>query len=277
MQPFELHLDVTVPMSAIELLSAHCQLSKQQLKRVMQKGAVWLTTGQKTQRLRRAKSSLKSGQTLHLYYNEIALSDDFAKPQLIKDCGEYSVWFKPCGMMSQGSKFSDHSTIARFAELNLEPQRPGFIVHRLDRATQGIILVAHSKRAVRELTALFERREITKKYQAVVSGQFPPSMTFDLAIDQRPAATKASLLKYNSELNLSLLDIQIGSGRKHQIRRHLLSGGFPIVGDRLYGDSDNINPESDLQLCAYSLSFRCPITELLTHFMVEPELSLKNN
>ncbi|NRA70977.1 MAG: RNA pseudouridine synthase [Gammaproteobacteria bacterium] len=271
MQPFELHLDVNQPINAIDLLSQHCQLSKQQLKLVMQKGAVWLTHGNKTERVRRAKKVLQVGHSLHLYYNEIALSDDFTKPQLIKDCGDYSVWNKPSGMMSQGSKWGDHSTISRYAQLHLTPQRPAFIVHRLDRATQGVILIAHSKRAVRELTSLFENRQISKKYQAIVNGEFPGMLEFDSAIDERSAYTKAMLLRYDPYTNLSLLDIEIGSGRKHQIRRHLLSAQFPISGDRLYGAASELDQAHDLQLCAYQLSFLCPLTQTEQCFTIAPD------
>ncbi len=52
----------------------------------------------------------------------------------------------PYGMLSQGSKWSDHCTIARFAQQHLTPERPVFIVHRLDRAATGLILIAHSKK-----------------------------------------------------------------------------------------------------------------------------------
>jgi len=274
-QSFELHLDVSEPTTAILLLSEHCTLSKQQLKQVMHKGAVWLTVGTKTERLRRAKKLLQPGQSVHLYYNEVALSDDFIKPELVADCGDYSVWSKPSGMMSQGSKWGDHSTITRFAQLNLEPQRPVFIVHRLDRATQGLILIAHSKGAVQQLTRLFEQRQISKKYQAVVAGQFPAMLEFDLPIDDRSAQTTAQLLHYDPLQDLSLLDISIGSGRKHQIRRHLLSANFPIVGDRLYGQAQH--HEVDLQLCAYALAFVCPLTGESKSYQITPELLVAIN
>jgi len=274
LQSFELHLTVDLEISAVELIAQHCELSNTQIKSVMHKGAVWLTSGHKTQRLRRAKKPLSHGQTLHLYYNEDALSDDFIKPLLIEDCGDYSVWHKPCGMMSQGSKWGDHSTIARYAEMTLVPQRAAFIVHRLDRATQGLILVAHTKRAVVKLTQLFEQRSITKKYQAVVSGQFPETMEFTGDIDQRSAYTKVQCLMVDESRNISLLDVNIGSGRKHQIRRHLSDAGWPIVGDRLYGSANNAT-EQDLQLCAYYLAFDCPIGQVAKQLTITPQLMLK--
>lgn len=270
MQSFELHLDVQTPVNAVDLLARNSALSKAQIKAVMHKGAVWVGSGKKTTRLRRAKKELSPGQSLHMYYNEAALCDDFIKPVLLEDCGEYSLWLKPCGMMSQGSKWGDHSTIARYAEVSLLPQRSAFIVHRLDRATQGVILVAHTKNAARQLTALFEQRNITKKYQAVIVGQLENTTEFTDDIDARTAYTKATSLYYDSGLNMSLLDIEIGSGRKHQIRRHLSQAGLPIVGDRLYGDGSN--HEADLQLCAYHLNFPCPISAMEKIIEITPQL-----
>lgn len=278
MSAFELHLPVKQVINAIELLFDACErdehhLSKQVLKQVMQKGAVWLTDNGKTRRLRRAKAQLKIGQELHLYYNTDALSDDFEHPILMEDCGVYSVWYKPSGMMSQGSKWGDHTTIARFAELNIEPQRTAFLVHRLDRATQGIILVAHTKQAVKALTGLFEQRNITKKYQAIVDGRFIEPKVYKKDIDGRSAYTKVSPLNYCDKNKYTLLDVEIGTGRKHQIRRHLSDDGFAIVGDRLHGEAD-ASTECDLQLCAYSLTFECPLLNKKQQFVVEPKLLL---
>lgn len=278
MKNTELHLLINQPQLAADFLYQACQaqglsLSKAQIKQVMQKGAVWLTDKGKTKRLRRAKTQLKVGQELHLYYNAAALSNDFEQPVLIEDCGDYSLWYKPSGMMSQGSKWGDHSTIARFAELNLAPQRPSFLVHRLDRATQGIIIVAHSKQSVRALTALFEERQITKKYQALVTGEFVDEQVYKKDIDGRSAYTKVKPLRYCSVHDYSLLDVEIGTGRKHQIRRHLSDDGFSIIGDRLYGQVPS-DADYDLQLCAYHLSFNCPLSGKAQQFEVTPQLLL---
>lgn len=278
---FELHIPVEQEANAIDLLHQTCleqghELSKQSLKLVMQKGAVWLTDNGKTQRLRRAKKPLKMGQELHLYYNETALGDDFEHPQLVKDCGDYSVWCKPSGMMSQGSKWGDHSTISRFVELSLTPQRPAFLVHRLDRATQGLILIAHTKQAVRALTRLFEDRNITKKYQAVVGGNFNETREYTTDIEERSAYTKVSLLEYDETDNRSLVDVEIGSGRKHQIRRHLSGDNCAILGDRLYGDANTDTPYN-LQLCAYYLAFECPMSGEPQQFSIAPKLLLSSN
>jgi len=93
---FEKHIDVSNDsLTAIDLLSEHTDFSRQTIKKIMQKGAVWLTQGKSTRRLRRASKKLCLGQTLHLYYDRDVLSEPTFKAQLIADEAEYSVWFKP--------------------------------------------------------------------------------------------------------------------------------------------------------------------------------------
>jgi tRNA pseudouridine32 synthase/23S rRNA pseudouridine746 synthase len=265
MNKVELHIDITEPTKAIEVLLHGVQnhegfdLSKQKLKIAMSKGAVWLTVGKKTQRLRRASKILQPGQVLHLYYDPQVLDSTVEPPQLLADCQGYSLWYKPCGMLSQGSKWSDHCTITRFAEQNLSPERNAFIVHRLDRAATGLILVGHSKRVTAQLCELFQQRSLEKYYLVIVHGRFghfEERRSINEPIDGKQALSHAELKAYDAELDRSLVEVKIETGRKHQIRRHMAGCGHPVVGDRLYGTGCDIE---DLQLTAYRLSFCCPL------------------
>jgi len=263
-------------MVAIDQIADQCELSKQRIKYAMKKGAVWLTHARKndkeghTQRLRRAKKQLNVGDTLHLYYDEHLLAVEPPTAILISDEGDYSIWYKPYGMLSQGSKWSDHCTINRWAEQHLLPERPAFIVHRLDRAASGLILIAHKKGTASGLAKLFEKREIDKRYRVIVHGNFGVyPRTMNSEIDDRTASSKASLLDYDSELDRSLLEVTIESGRKHQIRRHLSEIGFPVVGDRLYGEEGD---SDDLQLIAYRLSFIDPANDEQHDYQLPDEL-----
>jgi tRNA pseudouridine32 synthase/23S rRNA pseudouridine746 synthase len=171
--PIEHHLQVeSTGETAVDLLQRESGLSKGRIKSAMSKGAVWLTRGKSTQRLRRATRKLRSGDELHLYYDEDVLAEVPAEPQLIADVGDYSVWNKPYGLRSQGSKWGDHCTVTRWAEQHLQPERSAFVVHRLDRAANGLILVAHAKRTAAALSEIFTRRKIEKRYQAWVTGDF---------------------------------------------------------------------------------------------------------
>ena len=261
-KPIEIHLPIeSSEVGSVDLLHLASGLPKQRLKWAMTQGAVWLTRGRNTQRLRRAKRTLRSGDELHLYYNADVLAEVPPPPTLIADVGDYSVWNKPYGLRSQGSKWGDHCTVARWAERHLKPERPAFTVHRLDRAANGLIVVAHSKTMAAALSELFRKREVEKRYRAMVEGDFsnnPNPLRVEQPIDGKEAVSEFSLHEVIADGNRSLLDVRIETGRKHQIRRHLAELGYPVTGDRLYGSADEDG--RDLQLTACLLAFQCPVS-----------------
>lgn len=258
---FETHITVdNSPITAVDLLATETELSKQTIKKIMLKGAVWLTIGKKTQRIRRAKRSLKPGQVVHLYYDKTVLEQIPAEPELVADLGRYSIWNKPYGLLSQGSKWGDHCTVTRWAEQHLQPERSAFVVHRLDRAANGLIIVAHEKQAAARLSALFQSRAIDKRYRIWVEGEFPVEsaqspVRVEQALDGRHAVSYFTRIDFDPDRQRSLLDVRIETGRKHQIRRHVSGLGFPVIGDRLYGATQLTE---NLQLTAYYLAFDCP-------------------
>jgi len=257
----EAHVLIESPEDGpVDLLQRSTGLSRQRIKLAMTQGAVWVTRGRNTQRLRRAKRALRTGDEVHLYYDAEILAEIPAPPTLVADVGGYSVWRKPYGLRSQGSKWGDHCTVTRWAERYLQPERPAFVVHRLDRAANGLILVAHSKSVAAALSDLFQQRAVEKCYRALVAGDFsaqPGPVRVDQPIDERKAVSEFSLQQVSAEGRRSLVDVRTETGRKHQIRRHLAELGHPIIGDRLYGagEEDGV----DLQLTAYRLAFHCPV------------------
>ena len=274
---FEWHILLTEEISAenanttaISLLEKYSkqkniQLSNADLKKAISKGALWLTPSKnkkQTQRLRRVKKQLTTGDELHFYYNSEVLATSVPTALLIEDLIDYSVWYKPYGMLSQGSKWSDHCTIARFAQQNLPDERPAFIVHRLDRAATGLILIAHTKKAAKALSAMFEHHQLEKIYQIIVHGDHsqrtqPEFIEGD--VDGKKARSTFTCLAYDEQSKRSLIKVKIDSGRKHQIRIHAASIDMPVVGDRLHGIAD-VTEQLNLQLCAVSLRFICPLS-----------------
>ncbi len=239
------------------------KITKQAIKQAIHKGALWRTRGKNTQRLRRIKTQLHIGDTLHFYYDESVLDQQVAKAILIADHTHYSIWYKPYGMLSQGSKWSDHCTITRYAQQHFNNDRSCFIVHRLDKAATGLIIVAHTKKATRALTAMFEAHQFDKRYQIIVDGDFSTLTSpyvIDCDVNNKASKSIFSLSSVTQEKNQSLINVQIETGRKHQIRQHAASIGMPVVGDRLYGIKE-INTEKNLQLCAVSLTFQCPLCD----------------
>lgn len=271
-QAREWHLEVRSSETVLERLAAETEFSKRALKEILQKGAVWLTRGKGTRRHRRAKAPLRPGDVLHLYYDPAVLEAEPPPARLVADEGDYSVWDKPRGMLSQGSKWGDHCTIGRWSEAQLKPQRSAFVVHRLDRATRGLLILAHSKTAARGLSELFAARGLAKTYWASVEGH--PALdqqTIGEPIDGRPATSHVRVLERHEggahEGAWAEVEVQIETGRKHQIRRHLSLLGHPIVGDRLHGRG--AEGGADLQLSAVRLEFSCPLTGAARDYSLE--------
>lgn len=250
--------------TAMDLLSENVPISKQKIKSVMKNGATWLESSHGIHRLRRAKKLLDKEDTLHLYYDDVIQSNAPAAAELIADEGGYSIWHKPYGMYSQGTKWGDHCTLYRWAEQHLEPQRPAFPVHRLDRAASGLMILAHSRKMAQVFSEMFKNRKIQKQYRAIVEGDLNNidlPYTIKTAIDDKTAISR--IISLQAQGKNTIVTIEIETGRKHQIRRHLSEMGYPIVGDRLYGSGES---EVDLKLQAVYLKFICPITDKVREY-----------
>ena len=262
--PQKYEFTVTKPeQTALDLLAEGTGLSKQRIKDAMNKGAVWWTLKGKTLRLRRATKVLLKGSVIQFFYDEQVLARKPENATLIYDAEVYSIWYKPAGMLAQGSQWGDHCSILRWVEVNGgynigKKQRDCFLVHRLDADAAGLMIIAHDSKSAAKLSALFQGRDIKKYYQAWVVGMCgipAEGMTLSYELDGKSAITHIQTTGANA--TNTLLDVHIETGRKHQIRRHLATIGHPIVGDKLYGTK----AKCGLQLLAYRLEFICPFSK----------------
>ncbi|PXF64375.1 RluA family pseudouridine synthase [Kangiella spongicola] len=264
----EIQVSVTSSdQNPLELLASESGLSKQKIKDAMTKGAVWLSKNKEktgaARPIRRKNSKVKEGNVLFLYYNPEVLAETVTLPKLVADEGDYSVWNKPYGVWSQGSKWGDHCSIGRLIEQYFDHNRQTFVVHRLDRAASGLIVLAHNKKSAAALSQMFAKRQVEKVYQAKIIGRLPhEQVTVEKPIDDKPAISHFNEL--SSDEATSMVEVRIETGRKHQIRRHLASLGCPIVGDRLHGSA--AEGDEDLQLTSCELSFVCPISGEMRHY-----------
>jgi 23S rRNA pseudouridine1911/1915/1917 synthase len=190
---------------------------------------------------------------------------------------------KPAGMVVHAGAGVHSGTLVnallhRFAELSgvAGALRPG-IVHRLDRFTSGVLLVAKNDAAHRQLAAQFSGRRVEKVYLALVhgyvkleSGRIERPIARDprhrTRMTARRAAGRAAWSEYRVLRRFerfTLLEVRIGTGRTHQIRVHLSSIGHPVVGDTLYGAPAKIEEQPLLGrffLHAHRIRFEQPST-----------------
>lgn len=254
---FELKIPVEqVPANAIDLLAEHSVLSRQQIKQAMSKGAVWLQKGKRTQRLRRATKSLNVGEVLRIYYDKHLLDQIPEVPQLLHDFDVYSVWFKPSGMLAQGTEWGDHCSLLRVAELAFDKPRQSFLVQRLDREAYGLMIIAHQQKAAAQLSTMFQQRKIEKHYDIQVDGEVEwQKLTVNTPLDGKHAVSHFEKRTYDAQQNRTRLAVSIETGRMHQIRRHCAAIGHPVSGDARYGRKH----VDGLQLKASRLVFDCPL------------------
>ena len=159
--------------------------------------------------------------------------------------------------------------------------RPG-IVHRIDKDTSGILVVAKNDNAHKKLAAQFKVHSIKRKYVALVKGIIKEdSLTIDMPIgrsvkdrkkmtvtnkNSRSAVTHIAILKRFYSSNVTLVEAQLETGRTHQIRVHMAYIHHPLVGDEIYGKKDNKFKVQGQMLHAKYLGFVHPSTGKFIEF-----------
>ena len=185
---------------------------------------------------------------------------------------------KPAGMVVHAGAGISNGTLVnallyRFNALSTVggDLRPG-IVHRLDRFTTGVVLVAKTDAAHRDLATQFSSRKVEKVYLTLVEGTLTGSgrVLKPIARDPRNRARMTARLPAGRAAltgwkaleqfrGYTFLEVRIGTGRTHQIRAHMAALGHPVAGDRLYGGA--ASPWNRYFLHAHRLGFRSPATQ----------------
>ncbi len=200
---------------------------------------------------------------------------------------------KPAGMVVHPAKGHQKGTLVHgllhklqsFGGDITESGRPG-IVHRLDKETSGLIIIAKDISTQRKLVGLFQNRQIEKKYTALVRGITSLEGKIDQNIGRHPVYRKkfkvstsgkqaltyykrTSRYRFDKDYSYSLLEINLITGRTHQIRVHLSSLGHPVLGDIIYSKPKNTLEKMGMALCANYIFFKHPVTGNQLKFSVE--------
>lgn len=219
---------------------------------------------------------------------EAAVEKENIPLTILYEDADVAVVVKPCGMVVHPAAGNESGTLVNALLYAMDDlsgiggvKRPG-IVHRLDKDTSGLLMVAKNDAAHLSLSEQLRARTMDKRYLAVVDGCMrEESGRIDVPIarskkdrkkmavdpEGREAHTEWTLLE--NLKNAALLEVHILTGRTHQIRVHMQSIHHPVAGDPIYGQKNGVHA-SRLMLHAYTLAFTHPRTGERLRFCAEP-------
>lgn len=201
--------------------------------------------------------------------------------QIVFEDNHLLVINKKAGQLVQGDKTGDLSLLDLIKNfIKVRDQKPGNVflglVHRIDRPTSGLVIYAKTSKALSRLTQMVKNREIKKTYWAVVpKTEIPKKQRLINYLQKNEKNNKATVFPkategakeaiLNYELiktldNFQLLEVDLETGRHHQIRAQLSKIGVPIKGDLKYGSARS-NPDGGIHLHARQLEFIHPVTK----------------
>jgi len=179
------------------------------------------------------------------------------KIKIIFENDDFMVIDKPSGMTTTKERKNEEGTLEDYLRNNKKNTLPrNGIVHRLDKGTSGLVLVAKNSKSLINFKSQFKNRLVSKKYYCLVGGattidgsiDWPIERSkfgfgkFGVGVDGKNALTEFKLIKRycKNDKKYSLLEINLKTGRTHQIRVHMNYLRWPLVGDKLYGGEVDI-------------------------------------
>ena len=254
------------------------QLSRSQVKRLIQSGQVTLN-GEPV----KPAASLSQGDRVVVQVPDAPEAELVAEPSpldVVYEDAQLLVVNKAAGIIVHpGAGRVEGSLLAAalayrpdIVNADEYPERPG-IVHRLDRDTSGLLLVAATAEAQRRLRAQFKARKVRKIYLALVQGHLEPMVgaieapiardphrrtRMAISTDGRSARTEYRVLEHLAEA--TFVEVRLLTGRTHQIRVHFSAIGHPVVGDRVYGGRGAHRAAPRQFLHSHRLGFTHPVS-----------------
>lgn len=241
-------------LALIDLLARETKLSKSLLKKVLLHGGVWLRRkDEKTRRVRRAQTALQLSDRVDVFYKEELLKPSELTPVLIKGRRHFGVWFKPVGMPTEATPYGDRGSFL-FEVAKEYPK--AHVWGRLDREVSGLVLCTYQSKAHK---AQSENPTWQKFYLAVVKQGEKLATgesweTIKTPIEGQEAQTRYRVVERKGEW--ALVEVELITGRTHQIRRHFASLDLPLKGEGRWSQ----NPDHlDLHLLCYRFKLRDPL------------------
>ena len=194
-------------------------------------------------------------------YNPSSKLIKYNEESVINDNEDFIVINKRAGISVQGGTKSRKNLIDIFAKSSFFKKNKPYTVHRIDKDTSGVFIIAKNRKTAQFLTSLFRLRKIHKTYLAICYGELDKKKGVLKNIlkrfEKNKEISEEAITQYkviDNNLNFSFLELSPITGRKHQIRKQLFQLGHPIVGDNKYSFSDkNLK---NLMLHARSIKFK---------------------
>ncbi|MEM9381518.1 MAG: RluA family pseudouridine synthase [Planctomycetota bacterium] len=250
--------------------------SRSQLQKLVRRGKVRL--GGK--RVLRSNGYVRSGDAIEVEHEVEQPAAAPAEVEVLHEDEHVLVVVKPSGMLTHAADRATGQDLAfvmneRFGPLPVSrgEERPG-IVHRLDRDTSGLLVLARDEPTMAALQEQFRGQSVEKDYVALVSGKPTGTFRIDAPIGPVPGKEDRQQIDHDdgkdaiTDVNAvesfqshTLVTCRIYTGRRHQIRVHLAARGFPVVGDPLYGTRRQVplpGDEPRLALHAHRIAFDHP-------------------
>lgn len=260
-------------------------LSRSKIQNLIKKGLILVNDAETNNRYK-----VNTGDNINITMPdpvEIDLIPEKMNLDIVYEDDDVIVVNKPQGMVVHPAPGHEHGTLVNgllehtpLATINGE-LRPG-IVHRIDKDTSGLLMVAKNDQAMLSLSAQLKAKTNQRKYLAIVHGNFKEDFgkinapigrskkdrkKMDIVEDGRPAVTHFKVLERFNDY--TLIECQLETGRTHQIRVHLKYIGHPVAGDPLYGPKNTLKGNGQF-LHAKLLGFKHPKTGKELVFEVDP-------
>lgn len=250
-----------------EFLAENLKVSKNRAKEIIDSKVVFVNN----RRVWIATHNLKEGDIVEVV--QVEEKKEF-NPQIVYE-DEYIIAVnKPPSVLSDKSPDSLESLLRKYRkDDNIKA------IHRLDKETSGLILYAKNFEIYETFVKLWENRQIKKVYLAIShnEAEFKHRLV-DLPLDGKEAVSRIKLLKKGN--GLSYFEVEIQTGRKHQIRRHLAAIRHPVVGDKVYGlkklEFNLLKSVKRHMLHAYLLEFIHPYTGKKVAIKASPPADFMN-